>query len=113
MVMAGTILAAGADRAEDKAAPADTMFPKTLVAPKVEIRAYPFNLRDVRLLDGPFKQAMERDLNYMLSLEGDRLLHMFRVTAASPPRPNRTAAGKGRTWSCAAIRPATSFRPRP
>jgi len=84
MVMAGTILAAGAVRAQDKAALADTMFPKTSVAPKVEIRAYPFNLRDVRLLDGPFKQAMERDLNYMLSLEGDRLLHMFRVTAGLP-----------------------------
>jgi DUF1680 family protein len=70
--------------AEDRAGLADTMFPKTSVAPKVEIRAYPFNLKDVRLLDGPFKQAMDRDLKYMLSLEPDRLLHMFRVTAGLP-----------------------------
>lgn len=70
--------------AQDRAGLADTMFPKTSVAPKVEIRAYPFNLKDVRLLDGPFKQAMERDLKYMLSLEPDRLLHMFRVTAGLP-----------------------------
>ncbi|HYA48725.1 MAG TPA: beta-L-arabinofuranosidase domain-containing protein, partial [Burkholderiales bacterium] len=68
----------------DKAGLADTMFPRTTVAPKVAIRAYPFNLKDVRLLDGPFKQAMDRDLKYMLSLEPDRLLHMFRVTAGLP-----------------------------
>ncbi len=78
------ISAAVAGPAADKAALADTMFPKTAVAPKVAIRAYPFNLKDVRLLDGPFKRAMERDLKYMLSLEPDRLLHMFRVTAGLP-----------------------------
>jgi len=70
--------------APDKPAPLDTTFPKTVVAPKVEVRAYPFDLKDIRLLDGPFKQAMERDLGYMLSLENDRLLHMFRVTAGLP-----------------------------
>ncbi|MEN6311320.1 MAG: glycoside hydrolase family 127 protein, partial [Acidobacteriota bacterium] len=70
--------------AQDQTAPADTTFPKTTVAPKVEIRAYPFDLKSVRLLDGPFKQAMERDLKYMLGLDNDRLLHMFRVTAGLP-----------------------------
>ncbi len=70
--------------APQKAALADTMFPTTAIKPAVAIRAYPFNLRNVRLLDGPFKQAMERDLKYMLSLEPDRLLHMFRVTAGLP-----------------------------
>jgi DUF1680 family protein len=84
MVIAAMLFAPGADWAREKAALADTMFPKTSVAPKVDIRAYPFNLKDVRLLDGPFKQAMERDLKYMLSLEPDRLLHMFRVTAGLP-----------------------------
>ncbi|MGZ7066498.1 MAG: beta-L-arabinofuranosidase domain-containing protein, partial [Candidatus Aminicenantales bacterium] len=82
-ILAAIILPA-ALQAQDKAALADTMFPKTSVAPKVEIRAYPFNLKNVRLLDGPFKQAMERDIRYMLSLENDRLLHMFRVTAGLP-----------------------------
>jgi DUF1680 family protein len=84
IVMAGFFPAAGTARPQDKAALADTMFPKTSVAPKVEIRAYPFNLKDVRLLEGPFKQAMERDLKYMLGLENDRLLHMFRTTAGLP-----------------------------
>ena len=51
---------------------------------KVGIQAYPFSLKDVRLLEGPFKQAMERDLEYMLSLEPDRLLHSFRQTAGLP-----------------------------
>jgi hypothetical protein len=37
--------------------------------PVIGIQAYPFSLTDIRLLDGPFKQAMERDLKYMLSLE--------------------------------------------
>jgi DUF1680 family protein len=81
-IILGTLVPAATAR--DKAALADTLFPKTSVAPKVEIRAYPFDLRDVRLLDGPFKQAMERDLKYMLGLESDRLLHMFRVTAGLP-----------------------------
>ena len=47
------------------------------VAPK----ARAFRLQDVRLLAGPFREAMERDRQYLLSLEPDRLLHMFRVTA--------------------------------
>jgi len=84
MFVAAMTLVPGAVQAQDKAAPPDTMFSKTAVAPKVDIRAYPFDLKDVRLLEGPFKQAMERDLKYMLSLENDRLLHMFRTTAGLP-----------------------------
>ena len=79
------ILSLGAPAiAGDKAAPSDTTFPKTAVAPRIEVRAHPFDLKAVRLLDGPFKQAMERDLQYMLSLDPDRLLHMFRTTAGLP-----------------------------
>lgn len=48
------------------------------------LKARAFALQDVRLLDGPFKQAMERDRQYLLSLDADRLLHMFRVTAGLP-----------------------------
>jgi uncharacterized protein len=40
-----------------------------------------FDLSQVRLLDGPFKDAQERDLQYLLSLDPDRLLVMFRSTA--------------------------------
>jgi len=53
---------------------------------KVSLSAKPFALEDVRLLDGPFRAAMERDRTYLLSLEPDRLLHFFRVTAGLPAR---------------------------
>ncbi len=48
-----------------------------------------FDLADVRLLDGPFRQAQELDHRYLLSLDPDRLLLMFRVTAglSSNARP--------------------------
>ncbi len=40
-----------------------------------------FDLTQVRLLDSPFKQAQELDRQYLLSLDPDRLLLMFRVTS--------------------------------
>ena len=40
-----------------------------------------FDLAQVRLLDSPFKEAQELDRQYLLSLDPDRLLLMFRVTA--------------------------------
>ncbi|MEI7729096.1 MAG: beta-L-arabinofuranosidase domain-containing protein [Verrucomicrobiota bacterium] len=54
------------------------------VAPVVSFKASPFAMQDVRLLDGPFKTAMERDSKYMLSLDPDRFLHNFRVNAGLP-----------------------------
>ena len=57
---------------------------KLKTAYKVPAQAYGFDLRDVRLLDGPFKSAMELDHQYLLSLDADRLLRNFRVTAGLP-----------------------------
>jgi DUF1680 family protein len=54
------------------------------VANKVPFLAQPFPLPDVRLLDGPFRDAMLRDQAYLLELDPDRLLHNFRVTAGLP-----------------------------
>lgn len=51
------------------------------VKPRVDIQARPFQLKNVRLLDGPFKQAMERNRKYLHDLEPDRLLHNFRTNA--------------------------------
>jgi len=51
---------------------------------KVPIAASAFDLRDVRLLDGPFRDRMQRDEEYLLALDVDRLLHNFRVTAGLP-----------------------------
>ncbi|MGH9761955.1 MAG: beta-L-arabinofuranosidase domain-containing protein, partial [Blastocatellia bacterium] len=50
----------------------------------IPLKAHPFPLQEVRLLDGPFRDAMLRDKQYLLSLDPDRLLHMFRVTAGLP-----------------------------
>ena len=50
------------------------------VSEKID-RVVPFDLTQVRLLESPFKDAQERDLNYLLSLDPDRLLLMFHVTA--------------------------------
>ena len=60
---------------EAKAAKGETVIP---------IKAYPFNLNQVRLLDGPFKKAMELDRKYLHDLEADRLLHTFRLNAGLP-----------------------------
>jgi uncharacterized protein len=53
-------------------------------AMKVPHAAEPFALADVRLLDGPFRDAMVRDQKYLLSLDADRLLHNFRVNVGLP-----------------------------
>lgn len=45
-----------------------------------------FDLADVRLLDGPFKRAMELDAKYLRSLEPDRLLAGFRANAGLPEK---------------------------
>jgi hypothetical protein len=54
------------------------------IKPKIAIMAHPFSLKNVRLLEGPFKEAMERDRTYLHELEPDRLLHNFRVNAGLP-----------------------------
>ena len=56
------------------------------VAPVIPLAAFPFDLRDVRLLDGPFKEAMEADARYLLQIEPDRLLSDFRRHAGLTPR---------------------------
>ena len=48
--------------------------------------AQPFALGDVRLLDSPFKSAMERNAAYLLSVEPDRLLHNTRLYAGFAPK---------------------------
>jgi uncharacterized protein len=60
--------------------------PVTRVEHAVAPRALAFDLADVRLLEGPFRQAQERDARYLLQLEPDRLLHNFRVNAGLKPK---------------------------
>ena len=50
----------------------------------VPIKAYSFNLKDVKLLDGPFHHAMKLDSAYLLLIKPDRLLHRFHKHAGLP-----------------------------
>ncbi|KQN39132.1 glycosyl hydrolase [Pedobacter sp. Leaf41] len=45
-----------------------------------------FQLRDVRLLEGPFVAAQQTDLNYMLSLNADKLLAPYLIEAGLTPK---------------------------
>src|SRR5579864_5165353 len=53
------------------------------------VAAQPFDLEAVRLTDGPVLEALEVNRRFLLALDSDRLLHMFRVTAglASTAQP--------------------------
>ncbi|CCH02422.1 hypothetical protein FAES_4423 [Fibrella aestuarina BUZ 2] len=52
----------------------------------VPIRAYAFPLSAVKLLDSPFKTAMEADTRFLLNLQPDRLLAQFRAHAGLAPK---------------------------
>ncbi len=52
----------------------------------IQVKATFFPLNDVRLLPGVFKDAMNEDAKYLLSLEPDRFLHRFRVNAGLKPK---------------------------
>ncbi|MGD8897984.1 MAG: glycoside hydrolase family 127 protein [Acidobacteriota bacterium] len=58
--------------------------PVDAVAPRAPAVARPFDLADVTLGAGPFRDAMERDRAYLLRLDPDRLLHTFRLNVGLP-----------------------------
>lgn len=54
---------------------------------KVVVQASPFQLSDTRLLPGsPFRNAMDKDAEWLLELEPDRLLHRFYLNAGLPAK---------------------------
>lgn len=55
----------------------------------VPIKAKPFPLNQVRLLDGPFKKAMEINKAYLLKLDADRMLWPFHQYAGLPTKGQR------------------------
>ncbi len=68
---------------------ADTLVrdrPQIKVPPKIQMKAWAFDLHRVRLLEGPFRQAMQRDLKYLLSIDADRLLSRFRQFSGLKPK---------------------------
>jgi uncharacterized protein len=60
--------------------------PNMIVQPGIALETFAFPLSDVKLFDGPFKDAMQRDVDYLLQLEPDRLLHRFRLYAGLTPK---------------------------
>jgi len=54
---------------------------KIKVANQVPMKALSFDLKDVKLLDSPFKENMEREAKWLLSLSANQLVHTFRVNA--------------------------------
>jgi len=61
--------------------------PRIKIAPISEMKAFAFDLKDVKLLDGsPFKNAMDKDAAYLLELEPNRLLHRFYKNAGLPTK---------------------------
>lgn len=50
----------------------------------IPLRAIPFALENVRLLEGPFLKAARTNTEYLNSLPEDRLVHNFRVNAGIP-----------------------------
>lgn len=50
----------------------------------VPLKARGFALTEVRLLDGPFRDAMVRDQRSLLDVDLDRLMHTFRLNALLP-----------------------------
>lgn len=56
------------------------------VLPSARLEALPFSLHEVRLLPGPFQHAQQKDAEYLLELEPDRLLHRFHEYAGLKPK---------------------------
>lgn len=59
--------------------------PRELIR-KVELKAIPFEVSDVQILDGPFKTAQKVNNEYLLSLDADRFLHRWRLNAGLEPK---------------------------
>jgi len=57
---------------------------KFKVRPVVSIKAYSFNLNEVKLLNSPFRHAMTKDSGYLLEIKPDRLLYRFYKHAGLP-----------------------------
>lgn len=58
----------------------------TTVEPKLSPALQAFSLKDVRLLESPFKHAMEMNNQWLLDLEPDRLLSRFREFNGLAPK---------------------------
>ncbi|MDQ1090194.1 glycoside hydrolase family 127 protein [Siphonobacter sp. SORGH_AS_1065] len=62
---------------------------KVKVSPVVPVKAYVFPLSQVELLDSPFRQAMQADVNFLKELQPDRLLSEFRSHSGLKPKAEK------------------------
>ena len=72
---------------------------KMKVQPAITPETFAFPLDEVTLSEGPFHNAMQRDVNYLLELDPDRLLHRFRLFAGLPPKAPLYAGWESETLS--------------
>ncbi|HWP39385.1 MAG TPA: beta-L-arabinofuranosidase domain-containing protein, partial [Tepidisphaeraceae bacterium] len=63
----------------------------------VPLAARPFDLADVRLLDGPFRLAQDLDEQWLLSIDTDRLLSGYRSEAGLEPKAPRYGGWESRS----------------
>ena len=73
VTLTAALTAASCAAPATKATPLIFSPPRSAQRVKVPLRASPFPLENVRLLDGVFKRAQETDRKYLLSLDVDRL----------------------------------------
>lgn len=64
----------------------DTRF---AVQPVIDVKAFAFDLSDVKLLPSLFTTAMQKDVNYLMVLNPDRFLSDFRSHAGLQPKAAR------------------------
>lgn len=57
---------------------------KDVVEQKVPFKAKQFDMKDVKVLSGEFKNAMDENFNYLIGMGAGRLLHNFRLNAGLP-----------------------------
>lgn len=73
--------------------------PKMKIQPAINPETYAFTLNDVKLSTGPFNDAVQRDVEYILQLEPDRLLHRFHLFAGLTPKAPIYAGWESETIS--------------
>jgi len=69
----------------------------------VAFKAYPFQIKQVTLLEGPFKHATELNKKYILNYEPDRLLSRFRTEAGLKPKAKPYGGWESETLSSEGI----------
>jgi uncharacterized protein len=63
----------------------------------IEFKAYPFDIKDVKLLEGPFHKATSLNIESLLSYDPDRFLARFRIEAGLEPKAEPYSGWEGQS----------------